>query len=97
MIWHQENPDDAFILYALATEYRQESPDKALAFFDKLLAEHPDETATYYHAAELYADRDDFEKAKEIYEKGLLVCQQENDLHALRELQNAYNNFLILS
>ena len=90
----KEDPNDPFTLYAIATEFVQSSPGKAREYFDQLLLHHPDYLATYYHAAKLYSDLGNAEKAKEIFLKGIEIARvQENSL-ALRELQNAYNEFL---
>ncbi len=90
----KEEPDDPFILYALATEYSGEAPEKALAYYEKLLEEHDDYVATYYHAAKLYADMGESEKAEQTFRKGITIAQAQNEALALRELQNAYNEFL---
>jgi Tfp pilus assembly protein PilF len=88
-----EAADDPFILYALATEYKEEIPEKAKLLFDELLAEHSDYIGTYYHAAALYAEHFDREKADEIYRKGIKKAQELGEAHALKELNNAYMNF----
>ena len=90
----RETPDDPFLLYALALEYRNEKPEEARSLFDKLLQEHPGYLATYYHAAELFQERGEREKAEKIYRKGIQLAQQEKASLPLRELQNAYNQFL---
>ena len=94
LIFLKEEPDDPFILYAIAIEYTQEHPEKALDYFEKLLVEHADYVATYYHAAKLYADLGESEKAEEIFLKGIEIAKTQNEPLALRELQNAYNEFL---
>lgn len=89
----KDEPDDPFLLYAIATEYNGSEPLKALAYYERLLAEHPDYVGTYYHAAALYADLDEIEKADQTYQKGLEVARQAKDHKAAAELQNAYTNF----
>ncbi len=90
----EEDPEDPFVLYALATEYRSEQPLKALSFYEHLLEKHPHYVATYYHAALLYVDREEPEKAEQTFERGIVEAKEQNEALALRELQNAYNNFL---
>lgn len=92
--WLAENPSDVFLNYALATEYVSDYPEQAKTLFEKLLTEHPDYTATYYHAAQLYIQLGDLARAKDVFEKGILVCQQQQDPKALAELRTAYQNFL---
>lgn len=89
----EESADDPFILYALATEYKEELPETAKSLFDELLESHSDYIGTYYHAAALYAEHFDREKADEIYQKGIKKAQELGEAHALKELNNAYLNF----
>ncbi len=91
--FREESSNDPFILYALATEYKEEMPEKAKALFDELLAKHSDYIGTYYHAAALYAEHFDGEKAEEIYQNGIKKAQELGEAHALKELKNAYLNF----
>lgn len=90
----KEEPNDPFIIYAIATEYSQVDPEKALGYFEKLLAEHENYVATYYHAARLYAELGEREKAENTFQKGIQMAQAQHEALALRELQNAYNEFL---
>jgi tetratricopeptide (TPR) repeat protein len=89
----EAEPNDPFLLYALATEYNKSEPQKALAFYEKLLNEHPDYLPTYYHAAALYAELELQEKAGKTYQKGIEKARHAADHHALRELQAAYTNW----
>jgi Tfp pilus assembly protein PilF len=91
--FREESPDDPFILYALATEYKEDAPQIAKELFDELLEKHEYYIGTYYHAAALYAEFFDRDRADEIYQKGIVVAQKNGEHHALRELQNAYTNF----
>lgn len=91
--FRKENPDDPFLLYALATEYKDEQPEEAKNYFDELLEKHESYIGTYYHAAAHYAEYYDRDKAEAIYQKGIQLAQEQQDAHALRELQNAYTNF----
>ncbi len=90
----KEEPNDPFILYAIATEYSQNEPRKALEYYEKLLSEHENYVATYYHAAKLYANLEEKDKAENTFLKGIAIARIQNESLALRELQNAYNEFL---
>ena len=88
-------PNDPFLLYALATEYNaQNEPEKAFEYYHKLIDEHPDYVGTYYHLGKLYEKKMQTEKAVEIYKKGLVAARVKNDNHAFSELQGAYNSAL---
>ena len=91
--FRKDSPNDPFILYALATEYKEEAPQEAKKHFDELVEKHEEYIGTYYHAAALYAEYFDREQADEIYQKGIALAQKNGEHHALRELQNAYTNF----
>ncbi len=91
--FREESPNDPFLLYALATEYKEEVPEKARQLFDELMEKHENYIGTYYHAAALYSEFFDRDKAEEIYQKGIALAQKNGEHHALRELQNAYTNF----
>lgn len=91
--FRKESADDPFILYALATEYKEEQPKKAKLLFDELLENFEKYIGTYYHAAALYAEHFDREAADKIYRKGIQMAQELGEQHALKELRNAYTNF----
>ncbi len=92
--WLENEPYDAFNLYALAIEYKEEMPEKAIAYLEKICQIEPTYTATYYHLAELYSTLKNKEKAEETYNIGIQICREQKAQHALAELQNAYQNFL---
>lgn len=89
----ENDPNDPFLLYALATEYVKSDADTALAYYEKLLQEHSQYVPTYYHAAALYASLGKQQKAEDTYLKGIETAKAAGDAHALRELQSAYGNW----
>lgn len=91
----EQEPENPFNWYALALEFRTQNPDQALIYFNKLLNEFKVYLPTYFHAASLYAEMNLIEEARKIYENGISLARSQNDKHALRELQNTYQNFLI--
>lgn len=91
--FRKETPNDPFLLYALATEYKEEIPNEAKKLFDELLKNHENYIGTYYHAAALYAEFFDRDTADKIYQKGIAMAEKNGEHHALRELKNAYTNF----
>lgn len=90
----KEDPNDPFTKYAIAIEYMEKKPLESLKYFQELLQHHEAYTGTYYHAAKLYIALGNKEEAERTFVKGIEICKKQNDLHALRELQNAYNEFL---
>ena len=85
--FYSEDPDDPFNIYALATEYKNSDPQKALEYFELLINNHSNYIATYYHLAHLYLDIGAEEKAKQTFEKGISVAQANNENFALYELK----------
>jgi len=89
----QEEPGEPFNVYALAMEYMNSEPEQARVYLDQLLADHPDYLPTYYHAAALYVELDERDKAAELYEKGIRLAEVQNNQKALQELQRARQAF----
>jgi len=91
----EETPNEAFLLYAIANEYRRESPEKSKDYFKKLLNEHPTYLPAYYQAAQLHQELGELDEASELYKTGIVVATQQKELKTLSELQSAYMNFQI--
>lgn len=91
--FYEEDPHDPFNIYALALEYRKSDSGKAEALFRKLLAEHPDYLAAYYHAAQLFAEVGKSEEAHATYQKGIALAQQQGNSKTHQELVRAYRMF----
>jgi tetratricopeptide (TPR) repeat protein len=94
MAFYQQDPSDPFVVYGLAMELKATQANEAQKFFDELLDKHPHYVPSYYHAAENLIALNRIEDAKAVYEKGLQICEQSGEAHALKELRNAYQNFL---
>ena len=91
----QNEPEDEFLKYALATEYlRLNEVDKALGYYEDLVQNHPDYTGTYYHLGKLYEALGRRADAITTYEKGIQITKGKRDMHALSELQGVYMNLM---
>lgn len=90
----ESDPEDPFLLYAIAIEWISEDPEKTWSYFERLMTDHPDYIGTYFHAAKLQVSFGNRTDAEEIFKKGIEVAQNNNDVHSLRELKSAYNEFL---
>jgi len=89
-----EDPEDSFLLFAIAKEYEGLGQlDEAIKGFVTLVEKDAKYVGTYYHLAKLYEEVENGEKAIATYEAGIVMAQQLNDLHALAELKNAKLNF----
>jgi tetratricopeptide (TPR) repeat protein len=91
-----ESPEDAFTYYAIALEYgKLNEVEKMRAYFEKLLAEFPTYLPTYYHVGKLYEELGEISLAKQTFEAGIVLAQNQQDHFALRELKGAYEMFLL--
>ena len=89
----ENEPHDPFLKYALATEYlNANDPDKALLYFEDLIANHADYVGTYYHLGKLYEALDRKNDAVRTYQNGMLAARRSKDMHAFSELQAVYNS-----
>ncbi|NHE59710.1 tetratricopeptide repeat protein [Cyclobacterium plantarum] len=91
----EKEPYDPFNIYALALEYQNQDKEKASFYFNKLLEEHKSYLPTYYHAALLFMELNQPEKAEKTFLDGIALANTQNDAHAKKELQNAYFNFQV--
>ncbi|HEY0744355.1 MAG TPA: tetratricopeptide repeat protein [Chryseosolibacter sp.] len=92
--FYDDDPNDPFNIYALAIEYQKSDLPKARQYFEKLLNEYPHYIPTYYHAAKLYQETGDTDRAINTYEKGIEVAKSQNDTKAARELKSAYDELM---
>lgn len=90
----KEEPENPFNPYALALEIKEIDQKEATELFDDLLLNHPDYLPVYFPSAHFFFELDQIEKAKRIFEKGIELASDQMDQKALKELQNAYQNFL---
>jgi tetratricopeptide (TPR) repeat protein len=90
----KETPDDPFLLYGVAIEYLQIEEDKGVSLLEELLQSHPQYLPTYYKTAEVFVEREQYERAKEVYEAGIKLATQIGDNKILSELKSAYQNLL---
>ncbi len=89
----ESDPNDSFILYAIATEYNvQNDIENALKYYLQLTEKHPDYVGTYYHLGKLYEKMGKKDEGIKIYQIGMQAARQKRDMHALSELQGAYNS-----
>jgi tetratricopeptide (TPR) repeat protein len=90
----EKEPNDSFLLYALAMEYSHTDLEKSLELYRHLLSKHSEYLPTYYQAAKLYEELEENEQALETYQKGISLSEKLKDTHTLKELQKAYQQFL---
>ena len=85
-----QNPQDNFLRYGLAMEYRNSGDlDSAMREFQALMDASPDYCATYFHAGQTLERLGRPEDARAVYLKGIDATTRKGDLHARSELQGA--------
>jgi len=90
----KETPDDPFLLYGIAIEYLNTDLEKGKTLLDNLLTTHPEYLPTYYKAAEVFTELEEYERAIEIYNSGIKLATKLADQKILSELKTAYQNLL---
>lgn len=85
-----QNPNDSFLLYGLANEYKN-GGDLAAAVetYQRLFELHPEYVAAYYQCGQVHELAGDLEQAAEVYDRGIAVARRIGDAHTLSELQAA--------
>lgn len=94
----EQEPNDPFLQYAIATEYLNNNQlDLALFYYENLINNHKNYVGTYYHLGKLYETLNRKEDAIKTYEVGMQVARNAKNMHAFSELQSAYNTVAGLS
>ncbi len=82
-----ESPDDPFLNYALAFELAKEgNADEAVRRFDRTLQADPNYVAAYFHKARLLGELSQFDAAREVLERGVVVARAVGDERAVSEM-----------
>ena len=90
LAFHLEDPNDSFIRFALAAEYRKLGQlEKALKSFEDLMAKDPDYVGLYFHLGKTLEATLQVDRAKEIYREGIRRAGILRDFHARAELLSA--------
>lgn len=84
------NPDDPFLKYAAALEHKKLGHATiAIELLENLRKEDAQYLGTYYQLGKLYEDKDENEKAIEVYRMGKEIAETKNDVKAIGELSEA--------
>ncbi len=82
-----ETPDDPFIKYAIALEYKKLGDlNQAEVHFAKTLESHSDYLPLFYHYGLTLIENSNQNKAVEIVEMGMELAKKQKDNHTLAEL-----------
>lgn len=90
LAFHEEDPNDSFVRFALASEYvKLKRWEEALTSFKELHLHDPSYVGLYYHYGKLLHRMGKPEEARQVYREGIEVATRITDFHARSELQSA--------
>lgn len=90
LAFYEEDPNDAFTRFAIASEYlKRGNKEQALSFFKKLVQDQPEYVGTYYHLGKLLEALGMNADAIQTYQTGIRIANDLKDFHARAELQDA--------
>lgn len=85
-----QRPDDPFPRYALAQELKNLGDlPAAWQAFEELMAAHASYVPAYFHGGGVLVALGRKDEAKQIFERGIALCQKVGDGKTLAELQGA--------
>lgn len=83
----QIEPDDVFLRYSLALELAKEDRlPESLTLLRGLCDSSPPYVPAFFRSAQLLADNDDFNGAREFLRVGIETAREQGDLHAAAEM-----------
>ena len=83
------NPDDPFIIYALAREHEaQFNTMQAVLMYEYLINNHPAYIASYYHYSKLLYEAGNRTQALALLKRGIEEGIKEKDLHSVGEMKS---------
>jgi len=87
------NPDDSFVMHAMALEYVKIGDDAtARGLWEDILKRDPAYVGSYYHLAKLLERTGETGLALQWYEKGMAAAKAAGQRRAYNELQAAYED-----
>jgi tetratricopeptide (TPR) repeat protein len=90
----EKQPDDLFLLYALAMEYLgMKEMEKAQHLFEQIIASDEHYVSAYYQLGLLLEGTHE-QRAIEIYEKGMQEAQLKGDRKTVNEFRSALDELL---
>jgi|688.fasta_scaffold654443_2 tetratricopeptide (TPR) repeat protein len=84
----EESPDDPFFLYAICVEYRALGlQEKALTDLNSLIDKFPDYIPAYHILGQLYLEKEESAKAREVLCSGIQLSKVAGNKKAAAEMQ----------
>lgn len=93
LIMLEEEKDDPFLHYALGLEYLKEmNYQEALRYFQKTLSLDNHYTAAYYQLGMIFRELDIVDVARDYFEKGKQIAEEQKDRRTAGEFEEALEN-----
>jgi tetratricopeptide (TPR) repeat protein len=90
---HLEQPQECFVLFALAKEYEKlGQKEEALRYYELLETNDAQYVGLYYHLGKLHEAMEAPDQAAKVYRAGKTVAKAQGDQHAYSELAGALLN-----
>ena len=84
-----KSPDDTFLLYALAMEYKKTDQPQSLELLRRVIQLDPLQSYAYFQLGQVHELSGDAEAAKETYRQGVTAAGRAGDEHAKHEIAAA--------
>jgi len=86
----RDKPNDPFLIFALALEYKSGGNQaESRVYFERLVYEFPDYVPTYYQYGKMEEENGNLDKAVDLYHKGIEKAKAAGDNKTAMELQQA--------
>ena len=90
LVMLNEEPQDAFLRYAVAIEYASAGNlQEGISRIESLITDLPEYLGAYYQLGQLYEQIAETEKALDVYRRGAVVAKKQNNTKTLGELNTA--------
>jgi tetratricopeptide (TPR) repeat protein len=83
----EQEPNDSFLRYALALEYKKTHPDKTLELLESLCFQEPVYLPAFYQLSQLYFENGEIHKAMSTAQSALVQAETQKDEHLFKELK----------
>lgn len=86
----QKEPRDAFLLYAMALEYKKAGNNpEAIGYLDRVLAVDPGYCYAYHQKGLVHEAAGNLAAARQAYRDGMEAAAKKGDAHARQEIEAA--------
>lgn len=83
-----EDPNDVFVVYAIALEhYKLGSAQKSIALLKDLIAQHENYVPAYFKLGQWLSEMDAMDDAKSYLETGIDQAKNQGDTKAIQEMR----------